>query len=107
VGEFHYFHHGAEYRSDPSARFKYDTLVLEAAQEVGIRIVLLQAMYCFAGITDTGKGDTGLNAAQERFKAQSFAEFDVSILILAPVTLITLVILITSSTPSFLHGLEP
>jgi hypothetical protein len=34
VGEFHYFHHGIDYETEPSARYKYDTLVLEAAQEV-------------------------------------------------------------------------
>jgi hypothetical protein len=36
VGEFHYFHHGIDYETEPSARYKYDTLVLEAAQEVQI-----------------------------------------------------------------------
>ena len=32
VGEFHYFHHG-----NNEARYKYDRMILEAAQEVGIR----------------------------------------------------------------------
>lgn len=44
VGEFHYLHH------DSDGDFAFDDVVLEAASEVGIRIVLLQAYYSAAGI---------------------------------------------------------
>ena len=39
VGEFHYFHH------DQDADFAMDQVVLDAANEVGIRIVMLHAFY--------------------------------------------------------------
>ncbi len=44
VGEFHYLHH------DRNGDFSFDDVVLEAASEVGIRIVLLQAYYAAGGI---------------------------------------------------------
>ena len=44
VGEFHYLHH------DRDGDFAFDEVVLEAAAEVGIRIVLLQAYYAAGGI---------------------------------------------------------
>jgi len=44
VGEFHYLHH------DRDGDFAFDDVVLEAASEVGIRIVLLQAYYAAGGI---------------------------------------------------------
>jgi formimidoylglutamate deiminase len=44
VGEFHYLHH------DRDDDFAFDHVVLEAASEVGIRIVLLQAYYAAGGI---------------------------------------------------------
>jgi len=43
VGEFHYFHH------DKENDFAMDRAVLEAASEVGIRIVLLHAFYKHGG----------------------------------------------------------
>ena len=70
VGEFHYFHHGVDVESDPSERFKYDHLVLEAARESGIRIVLLEAFYCYAGI-----GDSSLSPAQKRYFTPSVSDF--------------------------------
>lgn len=46
VGEFHYVHH-----VDPGARdFGFDELVLAAAREVGIRLVLLQCYYRRGGV---------------------------------------------------------
>ncbi|KNC79924.1 hypothetical protein SARC_07695 [Sphaeroforma arctica JP610] len=56
VGEFHYFHHG-------DMPYQYDSIVLEAAKEVGIRIVLLNAYYEFAGC-----GKKELSEAQKRFE---------------------------------------
>ena len=44
VGEFHYLHHE---RDDD---FAFDEVVLEAAADVGIRLVLLQAYYAAGGI---------------------------------------------------------
>jgi formimidoylglutamate deiminase len=55
VGEFHYLHH------DRDGDFAFDDVVLEAASEVGIRIVLLQAWYAAGGI---GKAP---EPAQRRF----------------------------------------
>lgn len=55
VGEFHYLHH------DREGDFSFDHVVLEAASEVGIRIVLLQAYYTAGGI---GKA---LEPGQRRF----------------------------------------
>ena len=44
VGEFHYLHH------DRDDDYAFDDVVLEAASEVGIRLVLLQAYYAAGGI---------------------------------------------------------
>jgi formimidoylglutamate deiminase len=55
VGEFHYFHH------DTKNDFAMDMAVLEAAGEVGIRIVLLHANYSHGGF---GKK---LSGGQKRF----------------------------------------
>jgi formimidoylglutamate deiminase len=44
VGEFHYLHH------DRDRDWAFDDVVLEAAAEVGIRLVLLQACYSAGGI---------------------------------------------------------
>jgi len=56
VGEFHYLHH----RSD-AIDFEFDHLVLEAAEDAGIRIVLLNAYYATGGI------GAPLDARQQRF----------------------------------------
>lgn len=58
VGEFHYFHH------DNSTDFAMDRAVLDAASEVGIRIVLLHAFYKHGGF---GKQ---LGGGQLRFSTQ-------------------------------------
>jgi formimidoylglutamate deiminase len=55
VGEFHYFHHHAE--ND----FAFDDVVLSAAREAGIRLVLLQTFY------ETGGIGKPLAGAQMRF----------------------------------------
>jgi formiminoglutamate deiminase len=46
LGEFHYFHHGKGSGVD----FAYDELVLEAAAEVGLRLVLLNTYYKTGGV---------------------------------------------------------
>ncbi len=56
VGEFHYLHHTAGERD-----WALDELVLEAAREAGIRLVLLNAFYRRGGF------DAPLAGAQERF----------------------------------------
>lgn len=55
VGEFHYLHHDA--RND----WAFDDIILESANEVGIRIVLLNAYYVSGGFGQS------LESAQERF----------------------------------------
>jgi formimidoylglutamate deiminase len=55
VGEFHYLHHDADHD------WAFDDVVLEAAAEVGIRLVLLQACYSAGGI------GRPLEPAQQRF----------------------------------------
>ena len=55
VGEFHYFHH------DRPGDWAFDEIMLEAAREVGIRIVLLNAYYVSGGF------NLGLEPAQQRF----------------------------------------
>ncbi len=60
VGEFHYLHHppgGGRY-DDPNAM---SLALVAAAQEAGIRLVLLDACYLAAGVGET------LTAVQERF----------------------------------------
>jgi formimidoylglutamate deiminase len=64
VGEFHYFHHERDARD-----FSYDRLVLEAASEVGIRIVLLNAYYRTGGIGQP------LGSAQQRFETESLGQY--------------------------------
>lgn len=58
VGEFHYFHH------DKENDFAMDRAVLGAAEEVGIRIVLLHACYMSGGF------DEPLTESQLRFQTQ-------------------------------------
>ena len=57
VGEFHYLHHADKASQD----FQFDTILLEAARQVGIRLVLLNACYNAGGIGQA------LNGAQKRF----------------------------------------
>ena len=58
VGEFHYLHHG-------EAPFDLDAVVLRAAEDAGLRLVLLQALYLHGGFGEGGR--TGLSASQQRF----------------------------------------
>ncbi len=59
VGEFHYFHH------DQENDFAMDRAVLEAANEVGIRLVLLHANYMHGGFT------APLSGGQRRFETKT------------------------------------
>ena len=63
VGEFHYFHHREE--GPDAADYEFDGLVLEAAAEAGIRIVLIQSYY------HTGAVGQPLEGAQRRFRSPS------------------------------------
>ena len=63
VGEFHYLHH--EHPDD----FAFDEVVLAAAADIGIRIVLLQTYYATGGI------GRPLYGGQERFSTQSLDRF--------------------------------
>jgi formimidoylglutamate deiminase len=63
VGEFHYLHH------DREGDFAFDDVVLEAASETGIRLVLLQAFYATGGI------GRALEAGQRRFATQDIGEY--------------------------------
>ncbi len=64
VGEFHYLHHDASEEG-----FAFDEVVLRAAAETGIRIVLLNAYYRTGGI---GKELVG---GQRRFRTRSAEEY--------------------------------
>ena len=63
VGEFHYVHHERE------EDFAFDEVMLEAAAEVGIRIVLLECFYA------TGAVGQPLQGAQRRFATPSLDDF--------------------------------
>ena len=58
VGEFHYLHHAGD-----GTDYELDRIVLDAAAEAGIRIVLLQAYYATGGIGQP------LGSAQRRFRS--------------------------------------
>lgn len=64
VGEFHYLHH-----ADAGGGYAFDRVVLEAALEAGIRIVLLNAYYRTGGI------DRPLSPVQQRFGTASLEEY--------------------------------
>jgi formimidoylglutamate deiminase len=63
VGEFHYLHH------DRADDFAFDAVVLAAAAEVGIRLVLLQTYYA------TGAIGRPLAGGQRRFSTPSVDDF--------------------------------
>ncbi len=64
TGEFHYFHHG------PSAPdLLFDDLVLAAAKDAGIRIVLLETFYAHGGFGEP------LSGGQNRFATPDVASF--------------------------------
>ncbi|NOX60083.1 MAG: amidohydrolase family protein, partial [Planctomycetes bacterium] len=56
VGEFHYFHH-----SPTGKDFLFDEAILDAANQAGIRIVLLECFYAHGGFGQP------LSEAQKRF----------------------------------------
>ena len=64
VGEYHYLHHapGGRPYADPNAM---GHAVIQAAQEVGIRLTLLDGYYRHGGLTSDGH--VPLNQVQERF----------------------------------------
>ncbi|MGE3182905.1 MAG: formimidoylglutamate deiminase [Phycisphaerae bacterium] len=65
VGEFHYLHH-----DDAEARdFAFDAAVLQAARDVGIRIVLILTYY------ETGGFGQPLSGGQRRFSTPSVERF--------------------------------
>jgi formimidoylglutamate deiminase len=64
VGEFHYLHHSPQGRDHA-----FDEVVLRAAKDAGIRIVLLLTYYKTGGI------DRPLSAAQQRFATPSLDDF--------------------------------
>jgi len=64
VGEFHYLHHRGEERD-----FAFDDVVLQAASDAGIRMVLLETYY------RTSRPGHPLEGAQRRFACESPEEF--------------------------------
>jgi formiminoglutamate deiminase len=70
VGEFHYLHHDRSGRryADPNAM---GTTLVQAAQEAGIRITLLDACYLSGGLD--GNGHRPLEPVQQRFSDSSVA----------------------------------
>ena len=67
VGEFHYVHH----LHDLTRSFAGDAVVLQAARDVGIRLVLLHAFYRFGGL-DTPERGQPLAGGQQRFETPDF-----------------------------------
>ena len=67
VGEFHYLHHEEQFD------YAFDDIVIEAAKEVGIRLVLLHASYQHAGI------GMPLSEEQKRFNTQDFDKWKTQI----------------------------
>jgi len=63
VGEFHYLHHDGDHD------WAFDDVVLEAAAEVGIRLVLLQTSYTTGGI------ERPLEPGQHRFDTVDLAAY--------------------------------
>jgi formiminoglutamate deiminase len=63
VGEFHYLHH------DRGTDHRFDEILVHAASQAGIRLVLLQAFYAYGGI---GKP---LEGAQRRFATPSLEQY--------------------------------
>ena len=59
VGEFHYVHHG-------DTRYELDNAVIEAGEEAGIRLVLIETLYSRSGFN----ADT-VNKEQERFESKA------------------------------------
>ncbi len=74
VGEFHYLRHSGCDAYD----FALDELILDAAHQAGIRLVLLLTYY------ETGAIGQPLNRAQQRFATRSVADFIASLERLAP-----------------------
>ena len=64
VGEFHYLHH-----DERGEGYTFDEIVLKAAADAGIRIVLLNAYYAAGGIGEP------LEGAQRRFGSPSLGAF--------------------------------
>jgi len=64
VGEFHYLHHGPDGRpyADPNAM---SMALVKAAEEVGIRLTLIDVCYLWGGMTSSGH--LPLDGLQERF----------------------------------------
>ena len=64
VGEFHYLHHGpgGQRYADPNAMGR---ALVQAAQEAGIRLTLLDTLYLAGGLA--GDGHLPLSAVQRRF----------------------------------------
>lgn len=65
VGEFHYLHHASDRCDD----WAFDTAILSAARDAGIRMVLIQTWY------ETGNIGRPLEGAQKRFGPVSRDEF--------------------------------
>ena len=49
VAEFHYFHHGKDGADSEGGRFQFDDIVLQAAKDAGVRVVLLNTCYAHGG----------------------------------------------------------
>ncbi|MEO8201702.1 MAG: formimidoylglutamate deiminase, partial [Gemmatimonadota bacterium] len=73
VGEFHYFHH-----TRGTSDYAFDRLIIEAAREAGIRMVLLQTYYRTGGVGQP------LIGGQRRFATADPAEYWASVDRLAP-----------------------
>lgn len=70
LGEFHYLHH--ENPLDKSKQFNFDRVILKAAADAHIRIVLLLSYYEQSGVYEANKV---LEPTQLRFQTQDYEEF--------------------------------
>ncbi|KAL7072226.1 hypothetical protein ACQ4LE_009009 [Meloidogyne hapla] len=67
VGEFHYVHHSNKF---PDGQFGLDMAVVEAAYEVGIRLVFIETLYMRAGFSQSD-----INPEQWRFASKTVDQF--------------------------------
>lgn len=72
LGEFHYLHHENPLDSPDSKPFNFDKIILKAANDTNMRIVLLLTYYEQGGV---GVNKKELESAQKRFETPNFEDF--------------------------------
>ena len=72
LGEFHYLHHEYPLSDDKSKPYNFDKVILKAAQDAHIRIVLLLTYYEQSGVFPQ---NNELEPAQLRFQTKNYDDF--------------------------------